>query len=98
MAEPVKMVIDCDVGTDDSQAILMALSQPHIQVVAITTVFGNAPLVNTSWNALRVLKVAGRLDVSGSKIIILLLYFCFSTYTDFCVHVSHKHAHINIRT
>jgi hypothetical protein len=65
VAPPIKMVIDCDPGTDDAQAILMAVSQPHVTVVAITTVFGNAAVSNTSWNALRVLKVANRLDVSS---------------------------------
>lgn len=60
----IKMVIDCDPGTDDCQAILMALSQPHVQVVAITTVFGNGETSDTSYNALRILKLANRLDVS----------------------------------
>ena len=59
-----KLIIDCDTGTDDAQAIMMALSQPHVEVCAIMTVFGNAPVENTSVNTLRVLKMCQRLDVS----------------------------------
>ena len=59
-----KVIIDCDPGVDDAQAIMMLLTQKHIQVVAITTVFGNEPVEGTSCNALRVLKMCKRLDVS----------------------------------
>jgi len=59
-----KVVIDCDPGIDDAQAIMMLLTQKHIEVVAVTTVFGNEPVESTSCNALRVLKMCKRLDVS----------------------------------
>lgn len=59
-----KLILDCDAGTDDAQALLIALAQPNVDVLAVTCVFGNAPLEATSFNALRVLKLAGRLDVS----------------------------------
>jgi len=59
-----KVIIDCDPGIDDAQAIVMLLAQKHIQVVAITTVFGNEPVESTSRNALRVLKMCKRPDVS----------------------------------
>lgn len=60
-----KLVVDCDPGTDDAQAILMALATPSVDVVAVTTTFGNGTIDNTSWNALRTLTVADRLDVSA---------------------------------
>ena len=58
-----KVIVDCDAGTDDAFAILMLLAQPHIDVVAITTVMGNSTISDTSYNTLRTLKVANRLDV-----------------------------------
>lgn len=59
-----KVIIDCDPGVDDAHAIIMLLAQKHIEVVAITTVFGNEPVESTSRNAVRVLKLCKRLDVS----------------------------------
>ena len=60
----LRMLIDCDSGTDDVQAIFMALSNPDVEVVAITTVHGNASVTDCYRNTLRALKVVGRLDVS----------------------------------
>ncbi len=59
-----QFVIDCDVGTDDAQAILMALAQMDIELLALTAVFGNADVNTTAKNCLRVLKLCDRLDVS----------------------------------
>ena len=59
-----KVIIDCDPGVDDAQAIIMLLAQKHVQIVAITTVFGNEPVESTTRNAVRVLKLCKRLDVS----------------------------------
>ncbi|XP_036368220.1 inosine-uridine preferring nucleoside hydrolase-like isoform X3 [Octopus sinensis] len=59
-----KIIIDTDPGIDDAQAILMALGKDSsVDVVAITTVQGNAPVMNTSLNTLRLLKVANRQDI-----------------------------------
>jgi len=55
-----KLVIDCDPGHDDAVAILLAAA--HHEVLAVTTVHGNASLANTTRNALRVLTLAG-LDI-----------------------------------
>ncbi|KAK3590504.1 hypothetical protein CHS0354_037551 [Potamilus streckersoni] len=41
MADKRLFVIDTDAGVDDAQAILMALSYPDVEVMAITTVSGN---------------------------------------------------------
>ena len=66
--DKLKLVVDCDAGTDDSQAILMALATPHVDLLAVTTTFGNAVVESTSINALRTLKVVNRLDVSDNSI------------------------------
>ncbi|XP_052093617.1 uncharacterized protein LOC127729775 [Mytilus californianus] len=58
-----KIIIDTDAGLDDAQAILMALASSHAEVVAITTVMGNAGASQVGLNVLRILKLAGRLDI-----------------------------------
>lgn len=60
-----KIVIDTDAGLDDAQAILMALACDTVEVVAITTVLGNAEAPQVANNVLRILKVADRLDVGN---------------------------------
>jgi inosine-uridine nucleoside N-ribohydrolase len=37
-----KVLIDTDPGVDDAMAILFALRSPELEVIALTTVFGNA--------------------------------------------------------
>ena len=58
-----RVLIDCDPGHDDAMAILYAAR--HLDLVAITTVHGNAPLENTTRNALSVCTLA-RLNVPVS--------------------------------
>ena len=60
---PIPVILDCDPGHDDALAILLALARPELDVRAITTVAGNAPLPATTRNALRVLTLVGRTDV-----------------------------------
>ncbi len=47
-----KIVIDTDPGIDDSMAILTALAAPMLDVLALTTTFGNASVETTTQNAL----------------------------------------------
>lgn len=55
-----RLIIDCDPGHDDAMAILYAAR--HLDLVALTTVFGNNSLENTTRNALGICALAG-LDV-----------------------------------
>jgi len=60
------IIIDTDPGVDDALAILLATSRQtrHLaNVLAITTVRGNVGIDQVCLNALRILQVAGRLDV-----------------------------------
>ena len=41
---PTPVIIDCDPGHDDAMAILLALASPELEVVAVTTVAGNASI------------------------------------------------------
>lgn len=61
--QPRKIIIDTDPGQDDAVAILLALASPEdLDVLGITTVAGNVPLVLTSRNARIVCELAGKPD------------------------------------
>lgn len=57
------MVIDCDTGIDDAQAILYALLTPTIDVVGMTTVWGNAAVERTTKNTLRLLEIVDQPNI-----------------------------------
>lgn len=63
MSGRIPVILDCDPGHDDALAITLALARPELEVLGITTVGGNAPLQETTRNALRVLALLGRPDV-----------------------------------
>lgn len=58
-----RILIDTDPGIDDAAAILMALASPELEVVALTTIFGNSSVEVCAANARRVLSAAGRSDI-----------------------------------
>lgn len=58
-----RVIIDTDPGIDDAAAILFALRSPELDVRAITTVFGNVEVEQTTQNALRILEAVGRGDI-----------------------------------
>ncbi len=61
MARPV--IIDTDGGVDDAVALWWALTDPALDVVAITVVWGNVPVTVAAESVLRVAYAAGRGDV-----------------------------------
>lgn len=63
MEQPVRLIIDCDPGIDDAVAIALALASPEVELLAVTTVSGNAPVEVTTLNALRLLDVLRRPDI-----------------------------------
>lgn len=58
-----RIVIDTDPGVDDALAIFLALASPELDVVGLTTIFGNAATDVTTRNALVLLEIAEREDV-----------------------------------
>ncbi len=56
---PKKIIIDTDPGVDDSMAILFAFQSPEIEVVGLTTIFGNVNTAQGTQNALRLVEFAG---------------------------------------
>ena len=63
VAPPIPIVLDCDPGHDDAIALLLALASPEVEVLGVTTTYGNQTLEKTTENALRVLELVGRTDV-----------------------------------
>jgi pyrimidine-specific ribonucleoside hydrolase len=63
MASRTPIVIDCDPGHDDAVAILLALGAQEVELLGVTTTFGNCAVADATRNAQRVLALAGRADV-----------------------------------
>ena len=60
---PTPIILDCDPGHADAIALLLALGSPELELLGVTTTYGNQTLEKTTANALRVLELAGRADV-----------------------------------
>ena len=56
---PEKIIIDTDPGIDDAFAIFYALRSPEIEVLGLTTVYGNASIDQTTHNALALVELFG---------------------------------------
>ncbi len=64
MAErPLPLIIDSDPGLDDALAIGLAVARPELDLLAVTTVGGNADVRHCTENALRLLHAFGRSDI-----------------------------------
>lgn len=61
--EPKKIIIDTDPGIDDAMAIFLALRSPEVEVIGLTTIYGNVYTTLATRNALHLLEVAGRTDI-----------------------------------
>ncbi|WP_408893540.1 nucleoside hydrolase [Paenibacillus taichungensis] len=62
-----KVIMDCDPGHDDAIAIILAAAQPELEILAITTVSGNAEIEKTTQNALQICDLISLNDVVVSK-------------------------------
>ncbi|KAJ8899570.1 hypothetical protein K2173_018544 [Erythroxylum novogranatense] len=60
---PSKLIIDTDPGIDDSMAILMAFQSPELEIIGLTTIFGNVNTEDATRNALLLCEIAGRTDL-----------------------------------
>ncbi|MDT8872171.1 nucleoside hydrolase [Komagataeibacter rhaeticus] len=49
---PRKVIVDADIGVDDTMALLLVHFAPEVEIIGITTVNGNGTLANTTRNAL----------------------------------------------
>ena len=60
---PLPLIIDSDPGLDDALAIGLAVARPELDLLAVTTVGGNADVRHCTENALRLLHAFGRSDI-----------------------------------
>ncbi|PON42846.1 Inosine/uridine-preferring nucleoside hydrolase [Parasponia andersonii] len=58
-AKTEKLIIDTDPGIDDSMAILMAFQTPGLEILGLTTIFGNVTTEDATRNALLLCEIAG---------------------------------------
>nr|ELR5259257.1 nucleoside hydrolase [Providencia rettgeri] len=54
-----KIILDCDPGHDDAMAIFLALGNPNIDLLAVTTVVGNQTLDKVTHNAHAIMEFVG---------------------------------------
>ena len=57
---PIKVIFDTDPGVDDAMALYYALAHPGIDVIGITTTFGNVSVKQAAVNALYLTAIAGK--------------------------------------
>ncbi len=64
-----KVIIDTDPGVDDALAVVFAFASPQLDVVGLTTIFGNVATPLATANALRLLDIVGAdVPVAGGAI------------------------------
>lgn len=59
----MKLLIDCDPGIDDALAIITAIKDPEVDLLALTAVTGNLPSDRTAQNARKILDLMNVTDV-----------------------------------
>jgi purine nucleosidase len=57
---PTRVVVDCDTGVDDTMAIFYGLLAPEVDIVALTSVWGNCAVETVTQNNLRLLEMMDR--------------------------------------
>lgn len=60
MAARQKLILDCDPGVDDAMALYFALAHPALELLGITTTFGNVTVAQATRNALYLCTLTGR--------------------------------------
>lgn len=59
----VKMIFDTDLGIDDAMALAYALGSPDIELIGVTTIFGNVSTETSMRNSLDLLSLLNREDI-----------------------------------
>ena len=62
-----KVIYDTDPGVDDAMALYYALAHPGIEVVGITTTFGNVTVAQAASNALYLTAIAGQAHIPVTR-------------------------------
>ena len=64
---PVKMLLDCDTGVDDTLAILYAALHPRVELVGVGAVWGNVDVDTATRNSLHTVAMAGQPEVPVAR-------------------------------
>ena len=64
---PLKMLLDCDTGVDDTLAILYAALHPDIDLLAVGSVWGNVDVDTATRNSLHTVAMAGQPEVPVAR-------------------------------
>jgi inosine-uridine nucleoside N-ribohydrolase len=59
----IDVILDCDTGTDDAVAIMLAALAEPLKLLGVTTVNGNVPIELVTENTLRVLRHIGKSEI-----------------------------------
>ena len=59
-SSPRKVIYDTDPGVDDAMALYFALAHPGIDIIGITTTFGNVAVEQAAINALYLTAITKR--------------------------------------
>src|SRR3954464_11046440 len=62
-----RVIFDTDPGVDDAMALFFLLRSQELDLEAVTTVFGNVDVEQTTRNAVILLDVAGRADIPVAR-------------------------------
>lgn len=62
-----RVILDTDPGVDDAMAIALCIAHPDIDLLALTTVFGNVSVDQSTQNAQFLLDVFGATDIAVAK-------------------------------
>lgn len=58
-----KLILDLDMGVDDALALAYALGSPEVDLIGVTTTFGNVRVEQSARNCLAVLDLLGRPEI-----------------------------------
>lgn len=89
-----KMIIDTDPGIDDAMAIFTAMAHPQIELLGLTTTYGNVSVDQATTNALKLVEMAG-LDIPVAKGVATPWFKPLAPFPDF-VHGADGFGNLNL--
>ncbi|RVU85561.1 nucleoside hydrolase [Leucothrix sargassi] len=91
---PKKIIIDTDPGIDDAMAIFFAMASPELEILGLTTTFGNVSVDMATDNALRLVEMSGN-DIPVAKGVAAPMVQAPLPYPDF-VHGKDGFGNVNL--
>lgn len=97
MDKPHKIILDTDPGIDDAMALLLAVNHPEIELLGLTTIFGNLATTETTQNALDILDKFNMAKIPVAKGADQPIKKVINSYADF-VHGKNGLGNVTIPT